>query len=126
MPNRSLDDFFGGDDEDDERDAAADDETGAGESGADEPAEPGDGSVKGTDDESEEPAAAVTDADGMEAETPDEEGDDTDEPTLTVEPATPTYDFSPDGAACESCGDTVRTRWHDEEQGMVCSDCKLW
>jgi len=47
-------------------------------------------------------------------------------PMLTVEAATPTYDFSPDGATCEACGETVEIRWHDPDGGMVCADCKGW
>lgn len=57
----------------------------------------------------------------------------TDEPTEKPEPdaepepepAKATFDWSPEGAACASCGETVETRWRDET-GMVCDDCKAW
>lgn len=42
-----------------------------------------------------------------------------------VEPAAPTYRWSPDGADCEACGATVERRWRDGE-GYVCGDCKEW
>ena len=45
--------------------------------------------------------------------------------TETVEPATPTYRFDPDGTACDGCGETVEKRWHDDGQ-FVCADCKDW
>ena len=48
------------------------------------------------------------------------------ETTLTIEEATPTYDFAPDKRRCESCGETTATRWHDSEAGMVCIECKEW
>lgn len=57
----------------------------------------------------------------------DTEGGDADQPPTpeTVDPATPTLDFSPGGADCEGCGETVRRRWRDDD-GMVCGDCKEW
>jgi formamidopyrimidine-DNA glycosylase len=36
-----------------------------------------------------------------------------------------TYGWTPDGTACESCGETVNRRWRDERQ-FVCADCKPW
>lgn len=42
-----------------------------------------------------------------------------------VAPATPTMRFAPDGAVCESCGETVERRWHDDG-AFVCADCKAW
>ncbi|SHG67850.1 DUF7573 domain-containing protein [Halobaculum gomorrense] len=42
-----------------------------------------------------------------------------------VNPAAPTYDHSPDGAACAACGDSVTRRWRDDSD-YVCADCKEW
>lgn len=42
-----------------------------------------------------------------------------------VPQATPTYCWSPDGAVCDSCGDTARRRWRSEA-GLVCRECKEW
>ena len=98
MRDASLDDFFGSDAEDDESEA---------DSAVETDAEP----------EETDPAAPESTPETAEAE---------DEPTLTVEAATPTYDFSPDGATCEACGETVEIRWHDPDGGMVCADCKGW
>jgi hypothetical protein len=41
------------------------------------------------------------------------------------EPATPTLEWSPAEAECESCGTEVRRRWNSG-RGLVCSDCKEW
>lgn len=97
MPNRSLDDFTGGD-------------------GSDE------------DEVEAEPAPAADASEPEQTEEPETEAseEDAEEPTLTVEEAVPTYDFSPNGAACESCGETVETRWQDPDAGMVCGECKRW
>lgn len=104
MPNRSLDDFAGGGEEETEADAS-------------------DAETAEADPEPEaETEAVVSESAPETAETDDS----ADEPTLTVEEATPTYDFSPDGATCEACGATVETRWHAAEAGMVCADCKGW
>jgi hypothetical protein len=56
------------------------------------------------------------------------EDSDTDEnaaPGDDIEPAVATSTLSPDGAPCESCGETVRRRWRDGE-ASVCRDCKEW
>lgn len=45
--------------------------------------------------------------------------------TDAVAPATPTYRFDPDGAACDVCDEAVEKRWHDDGQ-FVCADCKEW
>jgi hypothetical protein len=42
-----------------------------------------------------------------------------------VEPASATYGWTPDGTACECCGESVEQRWLDDDE-MVCSDCKEW
>ncbi|RBI61589.1 hypothetical protein DMJ13_12855 [halophilic archaeon] len=41
------------------------------------------------------------------------------------DPATTTFAWSPDGAACARCGETVRRRWRDGDD-VVCPDCKDW
>ena len=43
----------------------------------------------------------------------------------SVDPATPTYRFAPDGATCDDCGEAVQKRWHDDGR-FVCADCKDW
>ncbi|WP_338727051.1 hypothetical protein [Haladaptatus sp. DJG-WS-42] len=59
-----------------------------------------------------------------------ESADEAEEPdpkatTETVTPATATYTWSPDGAACESCGEVVKRRWRDGDV-LVCESCKSW
>lgn len=39
--------------------------------------------------------------------------------------AVSTTAFAPEGAACESCGASVRRRWRDDG-ALVCADCKAW
>ncbi len=41
------------------------------------------------------------------------------------DPATPTADWTADGAGCERCGATVERRWLDDGD-RVCADCKAW
>ncbi|WP_224267861.1 DUF7573 domain-containing protein [Haloprofundus salinisoli] len=42
-------------------------------------------------------------------------------------PAVVTFRWSPTGATCGSCGETVLRRWRDEETDeFVCIDCKPW
>jgi len=49
-----------------------------------------------------------------------------DEPTATeADPATVTYRWQPDGAACARCGTTTERQWRDDD-GFVCADCKAW
>ncbi|QLG61234.1 DUF7573 domain-containing protein [Halorarum salinum] len=43
----------------------------------------------------------------------------------SVDPAEPTYDWSPDGADCAACEETVTTRWR-QDGAYVCADCKEW
>jgi len=43
----------------------------------------------------------------------------------TVDPAVATSTLVPDGAVCESCGESVRRRWLDDG-AYVCSACKEW
>lgn len=76
----------------------------------------------------EDETPAVSESEGEPTETGEEEdaGDiDANTDADTVEPATPTYRFSPDGAVCDACGDVVQKRWHDDGQ-FVCADCKEW
>lgn len=42
-----------------------------------------------------------------------------------VDPAEPTYDWSPDGAECAACGESTTTRWR-QDGAYVCADCKEW
>jgi hypothetical protein len=43
----------------------------------------------------------------------------------TVEPATTTYAWTGEGAACESCSEVVERRWQ-QAGALVCSACKDW
>ena len=45
--------------------------------------------------------------------------------SVSVDPATTTYEFAPDGVACDSCGTTVDRRWH-KGGALVCGECKDW
>lgn len=42
-----------------------------------------------------------------------------------VAPARATFDWSPDGAACDCCSTSVEKRWRDGD-ALVCGDCKEW
>ncbi|MBX0295375.1 DUF7573 domain-containing protein [Haloarcula nitratireducens] len=42
-----------------------------------------------------------------------------------VTPATTTYAWSGEGAACGACGGTVERRWQ-QDGSLVCADCKEW
>ena len=99
--DRSLDEFFGGDG------GGADDDT---ESDADTSAEPVDG--------------ATTDADGDE-DASDDDAESHLPDASHADPVTPTYRWTPEGAACESCGSVVERRWVDDG-AFVCDDCKEW
>ncbi|MFC5970855.1 hypothetical protein ACFPYI_05865 [Halomarina salina] len=46
-------------------------------------------------------------------------------PSLTVNPAESTMDWTPGGAACGACESTVERRWRDDGR-LVCIDCKNW
>ena len=41
------------------------------------------------------------------------------------EPEPATAGWTPDGAACEACGETASRLWDDEGQ-QVCRSCKEW
>lgn len=49
-----------------------------------------------------------------------------DGPDGGVERAAPTHGWTPGGAACAGCGDTVERRWRADDGEMVCDDCKEW
>ncbi|WP_255152388.1 DUF7573 domain-containing protein [Halorarius halobius] len=76
-------------------------------------------------------ARADSDSDGDDgddggADAADDPASADDDPNFAdPEPAVSTYAFSPGGAACAACGETVEKRWRDES-GLVCGDCKAW
>lgn len=68
------------------------------------------------------------DAEPTESDAPDEgvpDGSDNRVPPSTVDPATSTAAWSPDGDACIVCDTVVHLRW-ESETGLVCPDCKEW
>lgn len=117
MPeDRSLDEFLdageGTDSDDSDSEAEADEPAGDDESieNDDEPA--------GDDETGADAGSVIAD----EQESGDETGVlDPD----AVDPAEATYDWSPDGAACDACEETVERRWLGDA-GYVCADCKEW
>lgn len=65
-------------------------------------------------------------ATGDDEPTTDDESTADGEPTATeADPATVTYRWQPDGAACARCGTTTERQWRDDD-GFVCADCKAW
>ena len=50
-------------------------------------------------------------------------GDDADPDGVT--PATTTYTWTAEGAACAACGEVVERRWQ-QSGTLVCSACKSW
>ena len=74
----------------------------------------------GGDGERDEIEATTSDD---EAGSADDEGEATEEET--VEPVRATYQWSPGGLECASCGGTVDRCWHSET-GLVCAECKGW
>ncbi|WP_336360723.1 DUF7573 domain-containing protein [Haladaptatus sp. ZSTT2] len=59
-------------------------------------------------------------------EAAEEEADAAPEPSANeIAPATSTYAWSPEGAACEACGEVVERRWRDGDE-LVCESCKSW
>ncbi|MFT4882800.1 MAG: hypothetical protein ACI8U4_000295 [Natronomonas sp.] len=104
MRDRSLDEFASDDE------AAADER----EDGDDDDATDG----TGTDS-----AAAATDG----SDASDGTADTADAPS--PEPALSTYEWTPEGAACEDCGTVVEKRWRSGDgsgETLVCADCKVW
>lgn len=74
------------------------------------------------DSETDPPDDDVTaESDGVETESTD----DGPIPLESVDPAEPTYGWSPDGAECAGCGGTATTRWRQDGE-YVCADCKEW
>lgn len=114
MRNTSLDEFL---DAGSESEESAEAEAGAAEETADA------GGAEEAVEPVEEPEPSGDETPEAEAETP-ETDDDTPSPE-DVEPARATLDFSPGGATCESCDETVERRWRDGD-AMVCADCKEW
>ena len=55
----------------------------------------------------------------------DDAGDEGTEVEDSVEPATVTYGWSPEGAPCDACETVVERRWRDGDDA-VCSACKNW
>lgn len=113
MNNRSLDDFLGGDDaQTDESDATDESDT------TDE--------VGVADAETESEVDAVVDVDSATRDETDDDAPDSE----SVAPARPTFRWSPTGAACDDCGETVERRWvadlASDERRFVCEDCKSW
>ena len=43
----------------------------------------------------------------------------------SVEPATVTYQWQPEGSVCAQCGATTEKQWLDDGR-FVCPDCKHW
>lgn len=48
-----------------------------------------------------------------------------------ADPAQVTHDWTPGGAPCADCGESVEERWRAGEgaadaDAMVCADCKAW
>jgi NADH pyrophosphatase NudC (nudix superfamily) len=72
----------------------------------------------GTGDEADPTAREAEDADDVTA-------DDSAAEVEAVEPATSTYAWWGDGAACEACGARVDRRWQQDGR-LVCPDCKEW
>lgn len=143
MPDdASLDDFLdAGGDQGETAESGVDaqgDETPAGES---EPDETGPDESRASDDGPDESGTAAADGDldagsgdavdvesraeGGESGGGDVESGDERAPPSSVGTATPTHEWTPDGAACDACGGTVQRRWRGEP-GLVCEDCKDW
>ena len=152
--NRSLDEF-GGAGESDENDVAREPEPDDDQADDDRPAESttdtavdpapaGDGADDGVDAEADAVTASAGDADpdpdvGDSDEADGSDGDDGSagpvddadgpaDPVVDGEPVdrpASTYRWSPDGAACATCGESVEERWRDGDD-LVCAGCKEW
>lgn len=101
MRESSLDDFLGGDPEDESDGSPSDDQADA------------------VDSESSE---EVTAAEGV-TDSPPETAAETNAKAATS--ARTTYGWTPGGADCAECGETVERRWRDGD-ALVCADCKSW
>ncbi len=54
---------------------------------------------------------------------------DTETQNTAVTAARPTMVWTPDGAVCADCGETVQRRWRettDDTERLVCRACKPW
>lgn len=67
------------------------------------------------------------------ADAPAEGDDATTSPTggTDVDAATVTYAWSPEGGACDACGEPVDRRWRagvgaEDPDSLVCDGCKEW
>ena len=115
MRDTSLDDFIGGDDASEE-------------SGPADPNAPG--GAGGAEPASGDPEAAGTATDGADAGSDTNTDPEADAHTdageeAAAEPASPTFDWTPGGAACAACGEHVERRWADDGR-LVCAACKGW
>ena len=126
--DRSLDEFVGGGGGTDDADT---------ESDADENADAvaGDGVTDADEGENESVESAEGGADRTDgAEGGADRGNDAEDVVALsdeadVDPATPTYRWTPEGAACDWCGRIVERRWvddGDDDDAFVCDDCKEW
>ena len=80
--------------------------------------------ARGTDDEhGPTDDGRVAGEDGARPD-PSDEGSG-DESARDVDPATPTYRWTPSGTACTACGASVERGWFDDG-AFVCADCKEW
>lgn len=119
MDDTSLDDFL---------DAGEDDEgveDGDNEGVADAPDSDTTPDASGDDAPATEADADAHDAGDGPATEADADAPDTDDSAVDVEPATTTYQWTPAGATCAACGETVERRWRGDE-GLVCPNCKEW
>ncbi|WP_336358552.1 DUF7573 domain-containing protein [Haloarcula sp. CGMCC 1.6347] len=73
-----------------------------------------------SEDEGDNGISAGDDTTETESEAPDS-GASTD----AVDPAVTTYAWSPEGAACDECGEVVERRW-TQDGLLVCGACKCW
>lgn len=46
-------------------------------------------------------------------------------PAGEPDPARTTHQWTPEGTACDACGQVVERRWTGDA-GLVCADCKEW
>jgi hypothetical protein len=122
MRDASLDDFLSGSDEDEEpegeeleSEAGSEPDVEAGPE-AEAEAEPD------TESEVEPEPEVEADAEPATADDPDPEDQ---PPVAEVDPARSTFAWSPDGATCAACGESVEERW-ESEAGLVCVECKAW
>jgi hypothetical protein len=75
--------------------------------------------------DSDDGTAESASADGTPSDADTASADPESEAAETPSPATTTYAWDGDGAACESCGETVEKRWQ-QDGGLVCVECKEW